>query len=291
MTDRAWLADQFEANRPHLRAVAYRMLGSIAEAEDAVQESWFRLSRNDTATIDNLGGWLTTVVSRICLDTLRTRTSRREVSPEGLPEIEHAADGDTDPEHEALLADSVGMAMLVVLDQLSPAERVAFVLHDIFAVPFEEIAPIIERTPDAARKLASRARSRVRGTDAESVPDPGRAQHVVQAFLAAARKGDLAGLIALLDPNITLVPDAAVVAMNGQPRLVGAEAVAQRFSGGAKVARAMLLDGQPGLAWMEGRTPRVAFVFTIDGDRVTRIDLVADPDRLATMSVEPILRA
>jgi RNA polymerase sigma factor (sigma-70 family) len=289
MTDREWLAEQFEANRPHLRAVAYRMLGSLAEAEDAVQESWFRLSRNDTAAIDNLGGWLTSVVSRICLDTLRTRTSRAEVTPDDRPET--ASDvTSADPEQEALLADSVGLAMLVVLDQLAPAERVAFVLHDVFAVPFEEIAPIVERTPEATRKLASRARSRVRGTDAEAVPNPERSRNVVKAFLAAARQGDLAGLIELLDPSVTLIPDAAVVAMNGQSRLFGAEAVAQRFSGGAKVARAMLLDGQPGLAWMDGRRPRVAFIFTIEGDLVKNIELVADPDRLNAMTFEPMPR-
>ena len=288
MTDRESLALEFESHRSHLRAVAYRMLGSVAEAEDAVQESWFRLSRHDHAAIDNLGGWLTTVVSRICLDTLRTRTSRREDTSDDHPQLASQAATDSNPEQEALLADSVGIAMLVVLDRLSPAERVAFVLHDVFAMPFEEIAPIVERTPESTRKLASRARSRVRGTNAESVSDPERSRNVVKAFLAAARQGDLAGLVRLLDPNVTFIPDAAVVAMNGQPRLFGAEAVANRFTGGAKVLRAMLLDGQPGLAWMEGRRPKVVFLFTLAGDQVTGIELVGDPDRLSGMTVEPM---
>ncbi|MHB1931123.1 MAG: sigma-70 family RNA polymerase sigma factor, partial [Acidimicrobiales bacterium] len=243
MTDRDLLARQFESQRTHLRAVALRMRGSAHQADDAVQEAWLRLSRSDTSTVDNLGGWLTTVVARVCLDMLRVRERRQEVPAEATPEVPAGAS----PEDEALLADSVGLALLVVLDTLEPAERLAFVLHDCFAVPFTEIAPIVGRTPVAARQLASRARRRVRFDPA--VPDtPAAEQHkLVAAFLAAARHGDFADLLALLDPDVVLRADAVAVEMAaaranaGAPELHeevhGVDAVAKVFAGGTRAAR------------------------------------------------------
>src|ERR687894_479409 len=257
MEDHEWLAKRFEENRAHLRAVGYRMLGSLSEADDAVQEAWLRLSRSDISGIENLGGWLMTVVGRVCLDMLRSRTSRRE-KPLGarLPEPIISREDGIDPEHEALVADSVGLALLVVLETLAPAERLAFVLHDMFAVPFEEIGAILERSPEAARQLASRGRRRIRGADTTPHADAAAHQQVVEAFLAAARDGDFDALVAVLDPDIVLRADrvAVQIAASRQAQDVpalstevrGAAAVADIFSGRARAARLALVDGAVG---------------------------------------------
>jgi RNA polymerase sigma factor (sigma-70 family) len=281
MQDHDLLAERFEANRPSLRAVAYRMLGSASEADDAVQEAWLRLSRADASSIDNLGGWLTTVVARVCLDMLRSRGSRREepLAP-GLPEpIASDKDG-LDPEHAAVVADSVGLAMLVVLDTLPPAERVAFVLHDMFAVPFDEIAPIVGRSSDATRQLASRARRRVQGASADPVADRARQREVVEAFLAAARDGRFEALLALLDPEVVVRADRAAVQAGASEEVHGAEAVAGTFSGRARAARAALVGGAVGLVWMQQGEARMVFDFTLADGRVVAIDLIADPERI-----------
>jgi len=266
------LAARFESDRPHLRAVAYRMLGSAVEADDAVQEAWLRLSRSDTSEVDNLTGWLTTVVARVCLNMLQAR-GRREEPVETLPESATPDDG---PEEETVLADSVGLALLVVLETLTPAERLAFVLHDMFAVSFEEIAPIVNRTPVATRQLASRARRRVRGATVSE--DTARRQEVVRAFLAASRNGDFEALVALLDP--------AAVARSAEGTTTGAEAVARIFAGRAQAARPALLDGMPGLIWSKAGTIRVVFRFTIVDGRVTAIDQIADADEIAGMDID-----
>ncbi len=248
-----WLAERFEATRPHLRSVAYRMLGSSSEADDAVQEAWLRVSRAGTDGVENLGGWLTTIVGRVCLDMLRSRRSRGE---EPVPEPPSGVEADVpDPEAEALLGESVGLALLVVLETLAPAERVAFVLHDLFGVPFEEIGPIVSRSPAAARQLASRARRRVRGARAD--PDERRQRAVVDAFLAASREGDFEALLAVLDPEVVARSDGAGV-LSGAAETVGAEAVARIFVGRAKAARPALVGGRPGLAWLQGGQVRVA---------------------------------
>ena len=281
--DEKLLAEEFDRHRTHLEAVAQRMLGNTGEADDAVQEAWLRLTRSDAAAIDNLGGWLTTVVARISLDLLRSRTSRRETA---LPEPDHAAPaepGGTDPEHEAMLADSVGLALLVVLDTLAPAERLAFVLHDMFAVPFDEIAPVLERTPEATRQLASRARRRVRGSSA--APDRSRQREVVRAFLAASREGDFEGLLAMLDPDVVLRADATVVSFGAAAEAHGPRDVAETFSGRAKAAQLALVDGMPGLAWLHDGEPRVVFDFLIDGDTIVGIDLLGDPDLLGELEL------
>ena len=234
MDEHEWLAERFEANRTHLRAVAYRMLGSLSEADDAVQEAWLRLSRSDTSGVENLGGWLTTVVARVCLDMLRSRKSRREEPLDAhVPEPIVSREDGIDPEHEALLADSVGLALLVVLETLAPAERLAFVLHDMFAVPFDEIAPIVGRSPTAARQLASRARRRVQG--AATVPDADltRQREVVDAFLAASRGGDFDALLAVLDPDVVLRADRAAVPAGASREVRGAAAVAEQALLGA----------------------------------------------------------
>lgn len=264
MTETDWMADRFEANRTRLRSVAFRMLGSTTEADDAVQEAWLRFSRAGDTGVENLGGWLTTVVARVCLDVLRARKARREE-----PLDTHAQDGGN-PEEEVMLADSVGLAMLVVLETLTPAERVAFVLHDMFEVPFEDIAPIVRRSPAAARQLASRARRRVRGADAAP---SGQANHraIVEAFLAASRRGDFSALIGLLDPDAVLRTDSRVTAMGAPAEVRGAEAVAQTFAGRARTARMADLDGEPGLVWSVGGRPRVIFRFTFAGDRIAGI--------------------
>ncbi len=281
--EREWLAEQFEGNRPRLRSVAYRMLGSISEAEDAVQEAWLRLNRAEAAEIENLGGWLTTVVARMCLDMLRARRSRRE---EPLPP-EPQFVGAGDPEHEALLAESVGMALLVVLDRLAPAERVAFVLHDLFAIPFEEIATILDRTPAAARQLASRARRRVQGvSEPTETTITSSQQRLVDAFLAAARVGDFQTLLGILDPQVVLRADVAAVAMGVAPELRGAAAVAGRFSGGAHAARLALIDGVPGLVWPPRGVPQVVFRFTFSDGRIAVINQIADPEEIADLSVQ-----
>jgi RNA polymerase sigma factor (sigma-70 family) len=286
MDEHDWLAEQFEAERPHLRAVAYRMLGSLSEADDAVQESWLHLSRSNTSGVENLGGWLTTVVARVCLDLLRSRNSRRE-EPLGahVPDPIVSREGGIDPEHEALLADSVGLALLVVLDTLNPAERLAFVLHDLFAVPFDEIAPIVGRSPTAARQLASRARRRVQG--AATVPDVDltRQREVVDAFLAASRGGDFDALLAVLDPDVVLRSDSAAVHAGASREVRGAPAVARQFSGRAREAQPALVNGAVGLVWAPGGRPRVVFGFTITRGKIIAIDLVADPERLRQLDV------
>jgi RNA polymerase sigma-70 factor (ECF subfamily) len=281
-SDNESLARRFEAHRPHLRAVAYRMLGSAAEADDAVQEAWFRLSRSDTDGVENLGGWLTTVVGRVCLDMLRSRRSRAEEPLEPLAGHARVADvsGGADPEQHAVLADSVGVALLVVLETLTPAERLAFVLHDLFAVPFDEVGEIVGRSPVAARQLASRARRRVQGADRVRGGDPGRRRAVVDAFLAAAREGDFEALVALLDPDVVARSDAGVN--------TGAVAVARgasSFRHFAAVARPALVDGATGLAvFVDGRLDRT-LAFTFVGDRIAAIDIVTAPDRVAEREV------
>jgi RNA polymerase sigma-70 factor (ECF subfamily) len=285
MDDRDGLAQEFEAHRTHLRAVAYRMLGSVNEADDAVQDAWLRLHRAGGGGIENLGGWLTTVVARVCLDMLRSRRSRREAPLEDqAPEPAPGDGGAGDPEHEALLADSVGLALLVVLDTLAPAERLAFVLHDMFAVPFDEIAPIVGRSPEATRQLASRARRRVQGT-APPDADVSRQRQVVDAFLAAARGGDFDALLALLDPDVVLRSDGAAVQAGAPGELRGAAEVAGTFAGRARVAQPALVDGAVGLVWAPGGRPRVVFDLTITGGRITAIELVADSERLDRLDI------
>ena len=274
-----WLAARFEENRDHLRAVAYRMLGSQQEAEDAVQESWIRLSRSDTGSIENLGGWLTTVVGRISLDMLRLRRARPEQSiGEQSPVL---ADPDVpDPELEAVQADSVGLALLVVLETLPPAERLAFVLHDMFAVPFDDIAPIVGRTPAAARQLASRARRRVQGTPETPEADATRQREIVSAFLAASRGGDFEALLEMLDPGVVLSADDTVVAKGAAAMVRGAAAVAETFAGRARAAKLALVDGLAGLVWAHQGVPQVVFTFTVTEGRITSIELLGDTDYL-----------
>jgi len=281
MNEHEWLAKQFEANRTHLQAVAYRMLGSLSEADDAVQESWLRLSRSDTSGIENLGGWLTTVVARICLDMLRSRNSRREESLEAAvaESIESHEEG-IDPEQEVLLADSVGLALLVVLDTLPPAERLALVLHDIFAVPFDEIAAIVERSETAARQLASRARRRVRGAETAKPADLERQRAVVDAFLAASRGGDFDALLTVLDPEVVFRAD-HVAAQKGAESLVrGASVVARQFSGRAQGARTALVDGSVAAIVAPRGHLFLVLNFTIRNDKIVEIEAVADPARL-----------
>jgi RNA polymerase sigma-70 factor (ECF subfamily) len=286
MEDHEWLADRFEANRTHLRAVAFRMLGSSSEAEDAVQEAWIRLSRSATTGVENLGGWMTTIVARICLDMLRSRKSRREESLDTPLADSAGVGGDgTDPEREALLADSIGLALLVVLKTLAPAERVAFVLHDMFDLPFDEIAPIVGRSPAAARQLASRARRRVQGADTAPDADRARQRHVVDAFLAASRGGDFEALLALLDPGVVLRSDDAAVLVGSSKEVRGAMAVAETFSGRARVAQLALVDGSVGAVWAPGGKPRVVFAFTISSGKIVGIDLLADPKRLGDVTI------
>src|SRR5213594_1115757 len=240
MNQHDWMAEQFEAHRQRLRTVAYRMLGSQSEADDAVQETWLRLSRADTSGVENLGGWLTTVVGRVCLDMLRSRKSRRE-HPLDTTVIEPAAD----PEHEAVMADSIGLALLVVLETLSPAERVAFVLHDMFGMPFDEIAPIVGRSEVATRQLASRARRRVQGAGPVSDTDIASRRKIVDAFLAASRGGDFGALLSLLDPDVVLRADDAAVLIGAGREVRGAQEVARTFAGRARVAQPALVDGAP----------------------------------------------
>ena len=283
MTDADLLARRFETDRARLRAIAYRMLGSRTDAEDAVQEAWLRLSRAGDAGVENLGGWLTTVVARVCLDMLRVRRARREESAdEAVPRLAAAADA----EQEALLAESVGLAMLVVLDRLTPAERLAFVLHDMFDLPFEEIAGIVGRSVDASRQLASRARRRVRGATGDPEADRDRQRQVVEAFLAASRRGDFDALLALLDPSVVARADAAAVAAGAAPEVRGAAEVATTFAGRARAARPALVDGLVGLAWAPGGHPRVVFDFTTENGRIVAIDLIADPARLGELELE-----
>lgn len=286
--EKDFLAEQFEENRGHLRAVAYRMLGSMTEADDAIQETWLRLSRSDAGEIQNLGGWLTTVVARVCLDMLRARMSRHEEPLEGGgPEPVAARHAAIDPEQEALLADSVGLALLVVLDRLNPAERLAFVLHDLFAISFEEIGSIVGRSPAAARQLASRARRRVQGGDAPASGVPEQRQ-VVDSFLAAMRAGDLEALVAVLDPDFALRAD-AIALPGGMPAGVhGARGWAEqalKFGRGARFARLALVDGAVGLVvGPRGRLFRV-LRFTVAGGRIVQIEVIGEPARLAELDL------
>lgn len=288
MTEKNSLAERFEANRPRLRAVAYRMLGSTAEVDDAVQEAWLRLGRTDTAAVDNLGGWLTTVIARICLDMLRSRKSRRE-EPIGPHVPEPVADNPSERETE--MADSVGAALLVVLETLAPAERLAFVLHDMFAVPFEEIAPIVGRTPAAARQLASRARRRVQGAPPAPDADLGRQRRIVEAFLAASRDGDFEGLLAVLAPDVVVRADQAAQRLGSLPVIRGATAVAESFKGRAQAARPALVDGAIGVAVILGGALRVVLRVTISGDRIAAIDATADATEIETFDVEVLDRS
>jgi RNA polymerase sigma factor (sigma-70 family) len=284
--DNDWLAEEFETHRSRLRAVAYRMLGSPSEADDAVQESWLRLSRSGPDGVGNLGGWLTTVTARVCLDMLRSRTSRREepLDPAAPGAVQDTRPG-IDPEHEAVLADSVGLAMLVVLDTLAPAERVAFVLHDMFSVPFDQIGDILDRTPNATKQLASRARRRIEGAGTDPASDLARQRQVVGAFLAASRGGDFEALLALLAPDVVLRADAATVQTGAESEVHGADAVARTFAGRARAARLALVDGAAGLVWSQGGQPRVVFGFTVTGGTITGIEMVGDPDRLRQLDV------
>src|SRR5215468_4976148 len=281
-----WLAERFEEHRTHLRAVAYRILGSISDADDAVQEAWLRLARSDSSQVENLGGWLTTVVARVSLNMLQSRNTRRE-DPAGSHLPEEIADSaeSAGPEHQAVLADSVGLALLVVLDSLTPAERLAFVLHDMFAMPFEEIAPIVERTPAATRQLASRARRRVQGADTTQDTDLTRRREIVQAFLAASRGGDLGALVTMLDPDVVVRADQTVVRIGTAAETRGAQTVASFFSGRARGARLALIDGVAGLVWATGGRPRVVFSFTLSDGKITEIDLLGDPDMLGRLDV------
>jgi RNA polymerase sigma factor (sigma-70 family) len=288
MDERDWLAERFEEHRTRLRAVAYRMLGSLSEADDAVQEAWLRLSRTDADGIENLGGWLTTVVARVSLNMLRSRDVRRE-EPIGVrvPDpIVDRADG-TDPEHEALLADAVGLALLVVLDTLSPAERLAFVLHDMFAVPFDEIAPIVDRSPEAARQLASRARRRLQGERTVPDADLDTQREVVDAFLAAARDGDFEGLLAVLDPDVVLRADVGPLA-GGSREVRGAANVArqaQTYSQLGLLMHRALINGAAGLvSWRDGEPFSVGGV-TVRNRRIVAIDILADPERLRRLDL------
>jgi RNA polymerase sigma factor (sigma-70 family) len=287
MDRQEWLAQQFEEHGPHLRAVAYRMLGSVSEADDAVQDAWLRVSRADSSEVENLGGWLTTVVARVALNMLRSRNTRRERPLDvHVPDpIVDAADG-TDPEHEALLADSLGLALLVVLETLTPPERLAFVLHDMFAVRFEEIGTILERSPEAARQLASRARRRVRGSTPTPDADLTTQWEVVEAFLAAARNGDFEGLVAVLHPDVVLRADAGPTGLSRHVR--GAEAVAGQAAMWARVKLAMrraLINGVAGFVSLREGRPFSVAALTVKGGKILEIDILADPDRLATLDL------
>lgn len=295
MTDAA-LADRFEAARPRLQRIALRILGSPAACDDAMQDSWLRVSRANLTQVENLDGWLTTVVARVCLDALKRRESRREDLVPDDPRVAAAttAPGER-PEDEAVLADAIGVAMRVLLDALQPAERVAFVLHDMFDVPFEVIAAIVDRTPDATRQLASRARRRVRGASVARDETTQRHDELVRAFLTASRSGDFRALLALLDAGATLRADAAVMAMGGAQYwqndalgtgIAGAQAVASTFSRRARAAQPAYIDGRPGAVWVQGGDVQVAFAFTIANDRIAAIDLIADRDVLTRSRIE-----
>jgi RNA polymerase sigma factor (sigma-70 family) len=285
MSENDLLAAQFEEHRDRLTAVATRLLGSRSEAEDAVQEAWLRVARADSGEVDNLGGWLTTIVARVSLNQLRARAARREELLDGEPRPGlHAV---PDPADEAVLADSVGLALLAVLDTLGPAERLAFVLHDLFDVPFDDVGQIIDRSPAAARQLASRARRRVRG--AEPADDVARKRQVVSAFLAASKGGDFTALLELLDPDAVLRADAAAVQMGSDAtQLHGARSVAEFLSGRAKAARLVLVDGAPAWVWSHLGETKVVFAFTVEDGLVTAIDLIADPARIAGFEVESL---
>jgi len=282
MDENKFLTERFEANRAHLRSVAYRMLGSRAEADDAVQEAWLRLSRADASGVENLSGWLTTVTARVCLDMLRGRKARRE--EELGPHVPEPAIGQESVEHDMLLADSVGAALLVVLETLEPAERLAFVLHDMFAVPFEQIAPIVGRSSAAARQLASRARRRVQGKSEIPETDVTRQREIVDAFLAAARGGDFDALLAVLDPDIVFRADPVAVKMGGAAELRGAAAVAETFKGRAQAAKPALVDGSVGVAVIMGGRLRIMLRLAIAEGRIVTIDAIADPAQLRELN-------
>jgi RNA polymerase sigma-70 factor (ECF subfamily) len=290
--ERDLLAERFEENRSHLRAVAYRMLGSLSEADDAVQEGWLRLSRADTSEVANLGGWLTTVVARVCLDMLRSRKSRREEPLEihvPDPILSHA-DG-VDPEHEALLADSVGLALLVVLDTLNPAERLAFVLHDMFAVPFDDIARVVGRTPAATKQLASRARRRVQGGTPLPDADLTRQREVVDAFLAASRGGDFEALLAVLDPDVVLRADYGPAFAGGSREVRTAQSVAAQaltFARFAPLGRRVLVNGAPGIVTVAEGVALAVLGFTVSGGKIVEIDILADPERLGRIDLTSV---
>lgn len=292
MIDQDWLAERFEADRAHLRRVAFRMLGSLTEADDAVQEAWIRLSRTDTSDVDNLRAWLTTVVGRVSLNMLRSRRTRREASLDThVPDLMVSPSDQLDPEQEALLGDSIGLAMLVVLDSLAPAERVAFVLHDVFAVPFDRIAPIVGRTPAAARQLASRARRRVREAP---VPDADLDEQwaVADAFLAASRDGDFERLVATLDPDVVVRSDGGTARPQLMSLLSGAHAVAKQalgFRQFSETATRALVNGVPGgVAWLPDGRPFAVVALTIRGGKIVQIDILADPDRLAQLDLRVV---
>ena len=303
MADRDWLAERFEEQRPHLRAVAYRMLGSTTEADDAVQDAWLRVARADVSAVENLRGWLTTVVARLCLDALRARGARRE-DPAGvhLPDPIVARVGTSPgPDDEVVLADSVGLALLVVLETLSPAERLAFVLHDSFGLPFEDIAPIVERSPTATRKLASRARQRLRGQGGAALEDragasPRRQRQLVDAFLRAARGGDFEALVRILDPDVVVRADAGSLTLPAGrgPVTRGAEAVAAQaltfraLAGGARIA---MVNGAPGYVVLSGNRPFAILGFSFGADRITEIDILLDPERLARLDLSAVVRS
>jgi len=289
MNENNWRLERFEANRAHLGAVAYRMLGSLGEADDAVQEAWIRLNRSDTSEVENLGGWLTTVVARVCLNMMRSRTSRRETPLDvHMPEpIVSPATG-VDPEQQALLADSVGLALLVVLETLGPAERLAFVLHDMFAVPFDEIAPIVGRTPDAARQLASRARRRLQGADVVPDTDITRQREVVDAFFAAARDGNFEALLGVLDPDVVLRSDSGSARPRVPTMLRGAQAVASQalsFANGARFARPALVNGVAGVVIAPGGRPVSVIAFTVARGKIVAMDALSDPERLRDLDL------
>jgi len=286
MDEHDWMAERFEEYRTHLRAVAYRMLGSLTEADDAVQESWIRLSRTGASGVENLGGWLTTVTARVCLDMLRSRRSRRE-EPVGakVPEPMVSQPEAAGPEQEVLLADSVGLALLVVLETLAPAERVAFVLHDMFDLPFDQIGPIVGRSPAAARQLASRARRRVQGAATDPDADLTRQRDAVDAFLAASRGGDFGALVAVLDPEVVLRADAAAVRAGASGEVHGAAEVAGTFSGRARAVRPALVNGAAGAVWLQRGQPRMVFGFTISGGKIAAIDMLADPGRIRQLDL------
>ena len=290
MQELEFFTEEFERHRPHLRAVAYRMLGSVSEADDAVQDAWLRVSRAEPGGVDNMGGWLTTIVARVCLNLLRSRAQRREepydvyipdpiVSPEGGPE----------PEQQALLADSVGLALLVVLDQLTPAERLVFVLHDLFDMPFAEIAPMLNRTPAATRQLASRARRRVRGGAPEPDRDLARQRAVVDAFFAAANGGDLEALVAVLHPDVVLRSDGGVARPQLTMALHGPEAVAQQAFASTRMGpfvHRVLVNGAAGVVVAPHGRPQFVMAFTVTGGRIAAIDVLSDPDRLGHLAID-----
>ncbi|HEV8567817.1 MAG TPA: RNA polymerase sigma factor SigJ [Actinoplanes sp.] len=289
MDEGEWLTERFEEHRTRLRAVAYRMLGSVSEADDAVQEAWLRVSRADTKSVENLAGWLTTVVARVCLNVLRTRESRRETPLDvHVPDPIVSPEDGGDPEHEALLADSVGLALLVVLESLTPAERLAFVLHDMFAVPFEEIAPLIERSPAAARQLASRGRRRVQGRAPAPDADLTRQRSVVDAFFAASRNGDFDALVAVLDPDVVLRSDGGLARPRLTLELHGARSVAEQAVASTRLSpfvRPALINGAAGVVVAARGRPLFVMAFTVTGGKIVAIDVLADPERLQQLDL------